>query len=327
MLKIVMERLGHTSCLMALLVLFAASAFAQSYPTKPVRIVTPFPPGGSADVLGRAVADKLAEAWRQPVLVESRPGGNTIIAANHVAQSAPDGYTLFLPIDFTLALAKSLFAKLPYDPDQAFAPITMLATQPLLLFGNPQKLPAQTLQDLIKHAKANPGKLNVGVGAIVSQLFYEAIKAEAGVNAEVINYRGSQPTTVALVAGDVNFAVDALLTHMPFIKEGRTVALVVSSNARMVQLPQTPTVAEQGFPQLEMSTWFALVAPGRTPKDIIDKVNAGVSATLAMPDVRARMSEYAMTVGSSTPEELQATAKAFGDKWAPVVKRAGLRLD
>ena len=327
MSRIVTARLGCAFCLIPLLISFATGAFAQGYPNKPVRIVSPFPPGGSADVLGRAVADKLAEAWRQPVLVESRPGGNTIIAANHVAQSAPDGYTLFLPIDFTLALAKALFAKLPYDPDQAFAPISMLATQPLLIFGNPQKLPAQNLQDLIKHAKANPGKLNVGVGAIVSQLFYEAIKAEAGVNAEVINYRGSQPTTAALVAGDVNFAVDALLTHMPFIKEGRTVALVVSSKTRMAQLPQTPTVAEQGFPQLETSSWFALVAPGRTPKDIIDKVNAGVSAALAMPDVRARMNEYAMTVASSTPEELQATVKAFEDRWAPVVKRAGLKLD
>ena len=238
MLRIVTERLGHTSCLMAFLVSFlvllATNTFAQSYPTKPVRIVTPFPPGGSADVLGRAVADKLAEAWRQPVLVESRPGGNTIIAANYVAQSAADGYTLFLPIDFTLALAKSLFSKLPYDPEQAFSPITMLATQPLVLLGNPQKIPARTLQELITHAKANPGKLNVGVGAIVSQLFYEALKAEAGINAEVINYRGSQPTTAALVAGDVNIAVDALLTHLPFIKEGRSIPIVVSSRTRRI---------------------------------------------------------------------------------------------
>jgi tripartite-type tricarboxylate transporter receptor subunit TctC len=327
MLTSVTARLGRAGCLMALLCTLATGAFAQAYPSKPVRIVHPFPPGGSADVLARALADKLQETWKQPVLVEPRPGGNTVIAANHVAQAAPDGYTLLLPIDFTIALAKALFAKLPYDPDQAFAPITMLATQPLLFFGNPQKLPAKNLQELISYAKANPGKLNIGLGAIVSQLFYEALKAEAGVNAEVINYRGSQPTTAALVAGDVNFSSDGLVSYLPFIKEGRVVGLAVSTKTRIPQLPQILTVAEQGYPQLEMVTWFALAAPGRTPKDVIDKINSSVATVLAMPDIRSRMADFAMTVGTSTPDEMQATVKAFSDRWTPVVKRVGLKLD
>jgi len=327
MSTMVTARRGRALCCLALLVAFATNALAQGYPAKPVRIVSPFPPGGSADVLGRAVADKLQEVWKQPVLVESRPGGNTIIAANHVAQAPADGYTLLLPIDFTLALAKALFAKLPYDPDQAFAPITMLATQPLLFFGNPNKLPARNLRELVTYAKANPGKLNIGLGAIVSQLFYEALKAEAGISAEVINYRGSQPTTAALVAGDVNFSSDGLVSYLPFIKEGRIIPLAVSSKTRMQHLPQAPTVGEQGYPQLEMVTWFALAAPARTPKDVIDKVNGSVATVLAMPDVRARMAEIALTVGASTPEEMQATIKAFSDRWTPVVKRVGLKLD
>jgi tripartite-type tricarboxylate transporter receptor subunit TctC len=327
MLTSITARLGLAGCLIALLCTFAGGAFAQAYPSKPVRIVHPFPPGGSADVLARALADKLQDVWKQPVLVEPRPGGNTIIAANHVAQAAPDGYTLFLPIDFTIALAKVLFSKLPYDPDQAFTPITMLATQPLLFFGNPQKLPAKNLQELISYAKANPGKLNIGLGAIVSQLFYEALKAEAGVNAEVINYRGSQPTTAALVAGDVNFSSDGLVSYLPFIKEGRIVGLAVSTKTRIPQLPQILTVAEQGYPQLEMVTWFALAAPGRTPKDVIDRINSSVATVLAMPDLRARMAEFAMTVGASTPDEMQATIKAFSDRWSPVVRRVGLKLD
>ncbi len=327
MLKSVTTLLAGAGCLMALLCSLATGAFAQAYPSKPVRIVHPFPPGGSADVLARALADKLQETWKQSVLVESRPGGNTIIGANHVAQAAADGYTLFLPIDFTLALAKVLFSKLPYDPDQAFAPITMLATQPFFFMGNPQKLPAKNLQELIAHAKANPGKLNVGLGAIVSQLFFEALKAEAGVDAVIINYRGSQPTTAALVAGDVDFSSDALVTYLPFIKEGRVVPLTVSSKTRIPQLPNTPTVGEQGFPQLEMVTWFALAAPGRTPKDVIDKVNSATTAVLAMPDIRARMADFGMTVGASTPEEMQATIKAYSDRWSPVVRRLGLKLD
>lgn len=327
MLKSVTARLACAGCLLVLLTSLATGAFAQTYPSKPVRIVHPFPPGGSADVLARALADKLQETWKQSVLVEPRPGGNTIIAANHVAQAAPDGYTLFLPIDFTVALAKALFSKLPYDPDQAFAPITMLATQPLVFFGNPQKLPAKSLQELITYAKANPGKLNIGLGAIVSQLFYESLKAEAGVHAEVINYRGSQPTTAALVAGDVNFSSDGLVSYLPFIKEGRVVALAVSTKNRIPQLPNTPTVAEQGFPQMEMVTWFGLVAPGRTSRDVIDRINGSVATVLAMPDMRSRMAEIAMTVGASTPEEMQATIKAFSDKWTPVVKRVGLKLD
>jgi tripartite-type tricarboxylate transporter receptor subunit TctC len=303
------------------------AAMGQAFPSKPIRLVTPFPPGGSADVLARTVGDRLTEIWRQPVLVDSRPGGNTIIAATQVAQAPADGYTWFLTIDFTLSLTKALYSKLPFDPEKDFTPITLLATQPLLLISNPKVLPPKSLRELVGYAKANPGKLNVGVGAVVSQLVYEELKANTGLTAEVINFRGSQPTTTALVAGDVHFIVDAPLTNIPFLKEGRIHGLAVTSKERMAALPDVPTVHEAGMPYLEMSSWFGLVAPAGTPRAVVDKINRDVTTVLAMPEVRAKLGDFALTAASSTPEELQALIRAFADRWQPVVRRAGIRLD
>ena len=305
-----------------------AAGFAQpAYPNKPIRIVTPFPPGGSADVLARVIGEKLQESLKQPVVVDSRPGGNTLIAAGYVAQAAPDGYTLMIAIDFTLALTKALYRQLPFDPDRDFAPVSMLTTQPLLLLSNPKTLPAKTGPELVAYAKANVGKLNVGVGAVTSTLVWEAMKASTGINGELINYRGSQPTTTALLAGDTNVAVDAPLTNLPFIKEGRITALAVTSRTRMAALPQTPTVLELGLPAMEFLSYFCLVAPARTPRDIVVKLSAEMRRIMAMPDVQARLGEFALTATSSTPEELQAMIKGFSDQWSPVVRRANIRMD
>jgi tripartite-type tricarboxylate transporter receptor subunit TctC len=305
-----------------------AVGFAQpAYPNKPIRIVTPFPPGGSTDILARVIGDKLQESLKQPVIVDSRPGGNTLIAAGHVAQAAPDGYTLMIGIDFTLALTKALYRQLPFDPDRDFAPISLLTTQPLLLLGNPKNLPAKTVPELVTYAKGTSNKLNVGSGAVASTLVWEALKASTGVNGELINFRGSQPTTTALVAGDVNLAVDAPLTNLPFIKEGRITPLAVTSRNRMAALPQTPTVAELGLPALEMQSYFFLVAPARTPREVVTKLNGEMRRIMALPDVQARLSEFALTATSSTPEELQALIKSFSDQWSPVVRRANIRLD
>lgn len=305
-----------------------AVGFAQAaYPNKPIRIVTPFPPGGSADVLARIIGEKLQESLKQPVVVDSRPGGNTLIAAGHVAVAAPDGYTLMIAIDFTLALTKALYRQLPFDPDRDFAPVSMLTTQPLLLLSNPKTLSAKTVPELVAYAKANTDKLNVGVGAVTSTLVWEAMKASTGINGELISYRGSQPTTTALLAGDINVAVDAPLTHLPFIKEGRITPLAVTSRTRMAALPQTPTVLELGLPAMEFLSYFCLVAPARTPRDIVTKLSAEMRRIMAMPDVQARLREFALTATSSTPEELQAMIKGFSDQWSPVVRRANIRLD
>lgn len=304
-----------------------AAGFAQApYPNKPIRIVTPFPPGGSTDVLARVIGDKLQESLKQPVVVDSRPGGNTLIAAGHVAQSAPDGYTLMIAIDFTLALTKALYRQLPFDPDRDFAPVSLLTTQPLLLLSNPKKLP-KTVPEVVAYAKANPDKMNVGSGAVASTLVWEAMKASTGVTGELINFRGSQPTTTALVAGDINLAVDAPLTNLPFIKDGRITPLAVTSRTRMPALPQTPTVAELGLPSMELLSYFCLVAPARTPKDILTKLNQEMRRIMALPDVQAKLAEFALTATSSTPEELQALIKSFSDQWTPVVRRANIRLD
>jgi tripartite-type tricarboxylate transporter receptor subunit TctC len=303
------------------------AGFAQApYPNKPIRIVTPFPPGGSTDVLARAIGDKLQESLKQPVVVDSRPGGNTLIAAGHVAQAAPDGYTLMIAIDFTLALTKGLYRQLSFDPDRDFAPVSLLTTQPLLLLANAQ-MPAKTVPEVIAYAKANPNKMNVGSGAVVSTLVWEAMKAATGITGELINFRGSQPTTAALVAGDVNLAVDAPLTNLPFIKEGRITPLAVTSRTRMPALPDTPTVVELGLPSMELASYFCLVAPARTPRDILTKLNQEIRRITALPDVQAKLSQFALTATSSTPEELQALIKSFSDQWMPVVSRANIRLD
>ena len=305
-----------------------AAGFAQSpYPNKPIRIVTPFPPGGSADILARVIGEKLHESLKQPVVVDSRPGGNTLIAAGHVAQSAPDGYTLMIAIDFTLALTKALYRQLPFDPERDFAPVSMLTTQPLLLLSNPKTLPAKSVPELVAYAKTNAGKLNVGVGAVASTLVWEAMKESAGITGELINFRGSQPTTTALVAGEIHAAVDAPLTNLPFIKEGRIMPLAVTSRTRMAALPQTPTVLELGLPAMEFLSYFCLVAPARTPRDVLTTLSAEIRRIMAMPDVQARLGEFALTATSSTPEELQAMIKGFSDKWTPVVRRANIRLD
>ncbi|WP_407792341.1 Bug family tripartite tricarboxylate transporter substrate binding protein [Pigmentiphaga litoralis] len=304
------------------------ASFAQlPYPNKPIRIVNPFPPGGSADVLARVIGEKLQDSLKQPVVVESRPGGNTLIAAGYVANSAPDGYTLMIAIDFTLTLTKALYRQLPFDPDRDFAPVSLLTTQPLLLLSNPRKMSVKSVPEMIAYAKANGDKMNVGVGAVVSQLVWEAMKGSAQVQGELISYRGSQPTTTALLAGDINLSIDAPLTNLPFIKEGRIAPLAVTSRVRMPSLPETPTVGELGLPGMEMLSMFCLVAPARTPQDVLLKLNQEMRRIMALPDVQAKLSEYALTATSSTPEELQGMLKAFSERWSPVVRRANIRLD
>lgn len=305
----------------------AAWAQAQDYPSKPIRIVTPFPPGGSTDVLARMIADGFTQAWSRPAIVDSRPGGNTLIAAENVARSAPDGHTLFITIDFTLALTKALYAKLAFDPDRDFSYISLLVTQPLLIITNPKSVSASSLQELIRYSKANPGKLNVGLGAIVSQLVYEQMKTVAGLNAELISYRGSVPTTAAVLAGDVQSAVDAPFTHIPHIKDGRLTGLAVTARSRMPSLPQVPTVFEAGIPQLEIYSWFGLVAPADTPMPVINKLNQEVRKILARAEVKARLADFALDTSPSSPEEFAGAVKAFSDKWVPVVKRAGIKFD
>ena len=202
----------------------AGAAFAQNYPAKPIHFIVPFPPGGSTDVLARLIGQKVSERWGQPVLVETKPGANTLIGAEAAAKSAPDGYTWFMPIDSTLTMNGALYEKLPYDPMKSFAPVTILTRQSLLLMAHP-KIPVKSLKELIDYAKANPGKVNYATGAITSQVAGEVLKSMAGINLVNIRYAGSAPTHTALLSGSVETAIGDMGPYLPDIKAGKVFAL------------------------------------------------------------------------------------------------------
>ena len=269
----------------AALAAFATLAHAQTpYPTKPIRIVVPFPAGGTTDILARAVAQRLTETLGQPVVVDNRPGAGGNIGAELVAKAAPDGYTLLMGTVGTHAINASLYAKMPYDHVRDFAPVILVAGVPNVLVINPA-LPVNSVQELIAYGKANPGKLNFassGNGTSI-HLSAELFKTMTGVQMAHVPYKGSAPALVDLMGGQVQLMFDNLPSALPQIKAGKLKALAVTSAQRSSALPDVPTVIESGLPGFEASSWFGLLAPAGTPKDIIAKLNGEVAKWLATP--------------------------------------------
>ncbi|MSQ73725.1 MAG: tripartite tricarboxylate transporter substrate binding protein [Betaproteobacteria bacterium] len=302
------------------------SALAQSFPAKPVRIVVPFPPGGGGDTVGRVVAQRLTESWGQPVIIENRPGGNTIIAAEFVAKSPPDGYMLFLAIDSSLTMNPSLYRKLPYNPETDLAPISMINSTALILTANP-KFPAKSVKELVAYAKANPGKVNIGSGALGAQLGVELFKLTTGTDMVYVSFKGSGPTFQALLAGDIDLALADITTFGPPAKEGRLTGIATTGLKRDVSVPNVPTVHESGYPGFEVRAWFGLFAAGGTPRPIIDRIHEELVKTLTQPAVRAQFLALGREVIVSTPEELAAAVRTETARWAPLIKSLGVRLD
>src|SRR5436190_4970014 len=248
------------------LLAFAATAAAQPYPIKPVRMVVPFPPGGSLDFAGRLIAQKLTEAWDQPVVVENKPGAGGNIGADLVAKSPPDGYTILLGALSTHAVNPSLYAKMPYDAVKDYAPITLIAVTPNVLVVNASS-PVQNVKEFIAYTKANPGKLSFGSGSNGSagHLAGELYKVETGTDAVHIPYKGGAPATQALLAGDTQFMFDNLANAMAQVKAGKLKALAVTTAERSKLVPELPTMAEAGLPGFDISTWYGFFAPAGTP--------------------------------------------------------------
>jgi tripartite-type tricarboxylate transporter receptor subunit TctC len=310
------------------LAVFAAApqlAAAQAYPSKPVRLVVPFPPGGSTDIVARIVAQKLGERLGQQVVVENRGGAGGTIGTETVAKSAPDGHTLVLGTTSTHVVAPSVYQKIGYDPIKDFAPISLLAVTPYLLVVNPD-LKVSSLKEFVGYVKARPGKLNyasAGTGS-TTHLAMEMLKTEAGLYIVHIPYNGNGPAGTAVIAGQVEVLFGSLPAVLPHAKSGRVRPIAVGTPKRSPSLPDVPTVAESGFPGFDASLWLAIMAPAGTPPAVIDRLHKETLAAIAAPDAADALNKAGAEPITSTPAELAGMVKDGVAKYAKVIKQAGV---
>ncbi|MDM0091051.1 MULTISPECIES: tripartite tricarboxylate transporter substrate binding protein [unclassified Variovorax] len=306
---------------------FAAQAQATAWPTKPVKIVVPSPPGGSTDQIARAIGQKLAEAWGQPVVVENRPGAGLTLGADYVAKSAPDGYTLLMGAVHH-SIAQSVYKKLPYDFGKDLAPITVLAIVPNVLIVSTAN-PAKNVSELIAQAKAQPGRLSYGsTGAgTAHHLIGEQFNDMAGTDILHVAYKGSSPALVDLMGGQTTMMFDTVASCLPLIKGGKLRPLAVATAKRSSALPEVPTLSEAGLTGFDIATWFGLMAPAGTPKAVIDKVYADSARILATPEMKKQWLEMGAEPVGNTPEQMNTQIKAEMGKFATLAAKAKLSLD
>lgn len=302
----------------------AMSAGADKFPSGPIRIIVPFPPGGGTDTVARAVAARLSERWKVPVNVENKPGGNTLIGADTAARAAPDGHTLFVPIDSTLAMNQWLYERLPYDPVKSFAPVALAATMPMVLAVNPA-VKAGTVKELIALTKADP--LAYAHGALPAQIAGEVFKANAKVDMVSIAYKGSAPAMIDTVGGTVPVIFDALGPALAFVKSGKVRALAVTSATRSPLLPDVPTLAEAGVAGIDLVTWIGFAVPAAVDRAIVAKLNGEIVSILKLPEVREQLSRLGMQVVASSPEQFAKTIQGDTAKFERIIKAAGIKLD
>ncbi|MDQ5849408.1 MAG: tripartite tricarboxylate transporter substrate binding protein [Pseudomonadota bacterium] len=311
----------------ALLLACTLPAAAQPYPAKPVRIICAFPVGGIADLYARIIGGRLGDAWGQPIVVENRTGAGGTIAAEAVAKSPPDGYTLVMGSVGTHAVNVSLFSKLPYDPVKDFAAIALVLEAEGLLVVHPT-VPAQNIADLINLAKAKPGSLSfasAGMGT-ASHLAGELFKSMAKVEMTHVPYKGNVPAITDLLAGQTALLFATMPTVLPHAKAGKLRALATIGSSRAAATPELPTVGE-ALPGFEVNNWIGLFAPAGTPREIVQRWNAEVTRIMQSPDIQARLPNEGARFSPHTPEQFSAFVKAEIEKWAPVVKASGARVD
>ena len=306
----------------------AALAHAQAWPSKPVKWVVPFAPGGTTDILARTVGDKLAIALGVPVVIENKPGAGGGVGAEYTAKAAPDGYTIMGGTISTHAINASLYKDLPYDPVKDFVPITLIARVPNMLVVNPE-VPAKNVKELIVLLKANPTKYTfASSGNGTSQhLSGELFKSMAGVDMQHIPYKGSPPALQDVVGGQVTMTFDNITTAWPLAKAGKLRALAVTTAKRSAVAPEVPTLAESGLPGFEVGSWQGVFAPAGTPPAIVKRLNAEIVKILGMPDVREKLGALGAEIVADSPEEFAALVKAEVVKWSEVVKKSGAKVD
>jgi tripartite-type tricarboxylate transporter receptor subunit TctC len=308
--------------------LLPAAALAQGYPAKPVRLLVPFAPGGTTDVLARLVAQKLGEALGQQFVVENRPGAGGNIGTEFAARSAPDGYTLVMSFDGTMAINPSTYRGLSFDPQRDLAPVASVAQVPLLFVVHPA-VAAKTVPEFVALAKASPGRINyssAGNGS-TGHLTGELFKGRAGIDMVHVSYKGGGQAVQDLLGGQIQMVVTALPTVEGHLKGGKLRALAFTSAQRVPGAPEVPTLIESGFPGFEVMSWYGILAPAGTPPDIVGKLNAETNRVLRLPDVRERLTALGAEPTGGTPEQFAATIRADTARWARVVNEAGIRIE
>lgn len=312
----------------ALFALFAFGAFGQPYPNRTIRLVVPFPAGGTTDILARAASQKLTESLGQPVVVDNRPGAGGNIGADMVAKSAPDGYTLLMGTVGTHAINASLYSKMPYDHVKDFTPIVLVAGVPNVLVVNPS-VPVNSVGDLIKLAQAKPGAINFassGSGTSI-HLSGELFKTMAHVDMTHVPYKGSAPALTDLIGGQVQVMFDNLPSSLAQIKAGKLRAVAVTSLKRAPALPDVPTISESGLPGFEASSWFGVLGPAGTPPSVVTRINSEINNWLQSPEARAQLLAQGAEAAGGTPESFASHIRAETEKWAKVVKASGAKVD
>ncbi len=311
------------------LVAFCASAAgvcAQAYPSKPIRIVVGFPPGGGNDIIARMIGSKMQEAWSQPVVIDNKAGANSIIAAEHVAKSAPDGYTLLVNATGGMSVNPVLYTKLPYDPLRDFVPISMVGVFPLVLVVHPS-VPVSSVHELIAYAKANPGKLNYSAGSTGFQVATEMFKQMTDTDIKHIPYKGSAASIAAVIAGDVQMTIVDTPPLVAQIKAGKVKALAVTSAKRAASMAELPTIAESGVPGYEMVLWIGVFAPAGTPREVVSKLNAEVVRIIRLPDIGEKLGGIGVDPLGNTSEQTAEWIRREIAKYGPVVKAANIQAE
>ncbi|HPG62373.1 MAG TPA: tripartite tricarboxylate transporter substrate binding protein [Casimicrobium sp.] len=306
---------------------FTGAAHAQ-YPTKPIKIVVPFPAGGTTDILARAVAADLQKAFGQAVVVENKAGAGGNIGSDSVAKSSPDGYTLLMGTVGTHAINVSLYPKMPYDAVKDFAPVSLVAGVPNVLVASPS-FPVNSVKDLVDAAKKAPDKITFassGSGTSI-HLSGELFKQLAGVQMTHVPYKGSSAALPDVISGQVNVMFDNAPSVIQHIRGGKLKAVAVTSDKRSPALPGVPTIAESGLPGFEASSWFGVLAPAATPKDIVDKLSGAIAKSLQTPEMKERLAGQGAVAVGNTPEQFSAHIKSEIDKWSKVVKASGAKVD
>ena len=320
----------NTLLVLALLPCFAlfAPAQAQTYPTKPIRLIVPYPPGGGNDTIARLLAAKINESWGQQLIVDNRPGAGTTIGTAMAAHAAPDGYTIVMSSVATHAMAPQLYANPGYDPLKDFAPVTLLATTPMLMAIS-AGAPYKTLSELISAAKAAPGKLSYASGGngtpphLAAAIFTE----KTGVQMVHVPYKGSGPALVDVMAGQVTTIIDTAASATPHVRSGKMRGIAITGKRRWPDLPEVPTFAEGGLADYDASAWYSIHAPAGTPAAIINKLNVELVRIVNLPDIKERFRQMSAEAVGNTPQEFDVFVKAEIAKWGKVIKSLNLRVD
>jgi len=322
-----MFRLINTM-LIAAIVAIAIPAHAQTYPSKPIRIIVPYPAGGTSDILARTIGQRLSESLGQPVIVENKPGANGNVGADLVAKSPPDGYTLLLADIGALAISPSVYPTLPFDPVKDFAPVTMVAYSPHILVVHPS-VPVSSVAELVQLAKAKPGKLNFAISGVggAPHLAGVDFAMRTGINWTYIPYKGGAQAIADVAGGQADITLNGMLATYPLVQGGKLKLLAVSSAKRMSAIPDVPTIAESGVAGFESGSWQGVVAPSGTPKEIVARLNGEILRIVNAADMRDRLGKQGADVRTNTPDEFAAFIRSETTKWAKVVKDANIKIE